>query len=171
MVRVAVGTFIAFMIFSASSHAAWFVRLDSANRLVVTGIATDNEGVSSTVTLTCTEGPFAVEILTRSNVQKDDLPSYSGTQVTIAYQVKGGEVKKLQLTGVPVVVAGGVLGIVSDLSMEQSKAVFTSIGRGYPLELEIMHPELLHDVGKKLITKENFPQAQIAISDHCQGFQ
>jgi hypothetical protein len=171
MTRIAVATLVAFMMFATSGSAAWFARLDSGDRLAITGIATDKDGVSSTVTLTCADGWFAVEVLTRSNAQLVDLSSYSGTKVAISYKVRGGEVKKMQVEGVPKLVAGGILGIVSDLSVEQSRAVFASIARGYPLDIEIAHPDLIYDVGRKHIAAENFSQATIATSDHCQGLK
>lgn len=62
----------------------------------------------------------------------------------------------MQIEDVPAVVAGGILGIVSDLSVEQSSAVFTSTARGYPLDIEIAHPELIYDVVREHIAAENF---------------
>lgn len=61
MTRIAVATLVAFMMFATSGSAAWFARLDSGDRLAITGIATDKDGVSSTVTLTCADGRFAAQ--------------------------------------------------------------------------------------------------------------
>lgn len=153
------------------SWAAWFARLDSANKLVVTGIATDKDGVASTVTLTCDAGRFGLEVLTRFNAQDDDLPIYTGTKIVLAYKTKEGEVRKMGVEGTPKVFVGDVLGIVAALSVEQSQAVYRSIARGYRLDVELIHPELIHDVGLKQVFSEGFVQALLGISEHCEGFK
>lgn len=128
----------------APANAAWFARLDSAGKLVVTGIAKDADDVSSTVTLICHKDKFSLEILTRNSAEQDDLPIFVGTKVALSYKIKGGEVRKMGLEGTPQVFVGGILGIVSTLTAEQSQAIYQSISRGYRLDVELIHPELIH---------------------------
>lgn len=68
---------------------------------------------------------------------------------------------------------GNALGIVSVLSAEQSRAPFTSIGRGSRVEMELVHPELDPDVttNTKKIYSGGFTQVFLAIHEHCPDFR
>lgn len=166
MILAAVAT----MMLSEQTHAAWFARLDSASKLVVTGFATDSDGLSSTVTLTCNAAKFGIEISTNMNAGQEDLPLYAGTKIVLSYKTKDGEARKLGIEGTPIQVGGG-LGLVGSLSGEQSQAIYKSIGKGYRLDVELIHPELMNDARVKQVFSEGFVRALLAIHEHCEGFQ
>ncbi|MEH0293039.1 hypothetical protein V6R98_14510 [Agrobacterium sp. CCNWLW71] len=71
------------------------------------------------------------------------------------------------MDGTPQVFVGGILGIVSTLTAEQSQAIYQSISRGYRLDVELIHPELIHDIGLKKVFSENYVQAFMGIREHC----
>ncbi|WP_245440070.1 hypothetical protein [Mesorhizobium sp. Z1-4] len=154
---------------SASAHAEWFAHLDSADRLIITGVATNNDGLLSALMLTCVGGRLVAEISTQHNADSDDLPFYTGTKVVLGYKTREGAPRKMGLDGTPVVLPGGILGIVVALSDEQSEAIYTSIGRGNRLDVELVHPELIYDVGVKKVYSGGFTTAFLAMHDHCSG--
>jgi primosomal replication protein N len=160
---------VATIILSGQTNAAWFARLDSASNLVVTGFATDSGGLSSMVTLTCKAAKFGIEISTNMNAGKEDLPLYAGNKIVLSYKTEDGEVRKLGVEGTPTQVGGG-LSFRSSLSSEQSQAIYRSIGKGYRLDVELVHPELATESGVKQVFSEGFVRALLAIQEHCGGF-
>lgn len=92
-------------------------------------------------------------------------------KIAISYKRKGGELRKVGLEASPRLSAGGGLVIAGELSPEQSRSVYDSIARGYRLDVELLHPELIHDIGVKKIFNENFVQAALSIRDNCSGFK
>jgi hypothetical protein len=158
---------------AADARADWFARLDNSNQLVITGVATEDSGILSTITLTCDKGRFKAEVLTLQNATKEDLPNYEGVKVIFAYKTRQGDKLKMGLDGEPVLLLGNGLGIVSNLTEEQSKALYTSIVRGNRLDMELVHPDLDPDITTtpKKIYSGGFTQFALAMSEHCPGFE
>ncbi|MQW90246.1 hypothetical protein [Sinorhizobium saheli] len=65
------------------AHADWFARLNSGNKLVLTGVATDENGILSAITLTCDSSRLKAEIPTLQNASKDELSTYKYARLTI----------------------------------------------------------------------------------------
>lgn len=170
MLKSVLAVAIVSIVSAASANAAWFARLDTAGTLVVTGIAKDADDISSTVTLICSGDKFSLEILTRNNAEKNDLPVFADAKVALRYKLKGGDVRQMKLKGTPQVSAGGILSIASTLTAVQSQEIYQSISRGYRLDVELQHPELIHDIGVKTVFSENYVQASMGIHEHCKGF-
>jgi hypothetical protein len=158
---------------ATSANAEWFARLDSGNKLIVTGVATDDNGVLSAITLTCDSNRLKAEVLTLQNASMDDLPTYKGVKVILGYKTRQGDKLRMGLDGEPVPLLGNALGIVSTLTEEQSQALYTSISRGNRLDMELVHPDLDPDVttNAKKVYSGGFPQAGQAMREHCAGFE
>lgn len=156
-----------------SASADWFARLDSNNKLVLTAVATDENGILSAITLTCDSSRLKAEILTLQNATNDELSNYQGVKVILGYKTRQGEKLKMGLDGEPVLMLGNALGIVSTLTEEQSQALYTSISRGNRLDLELVHPDLDTDVtaNAKKVYSGGFPQAGQAMREHCPDFE
>lgn len=155
----------------ADANADWFARFDSSNRLVVTGVATDDNGVLSPITLTCDGNRLTAEILTLQNATKEDVPTYEGVKVKLGYKAKNGDKQKMGLDSAPVLLPGNALGIVSVLSADQSQAIYTALGRGSRVDLELVHPELDPDITTKKVYAWGSSQALLSMHEHCPGLE
>ena len=156
---------------TSSAEASWFARLDSAGRLIVTGIATDENSILSPITLTCADGRLTAEILTQLNTTKDELPTYSGAKIILGYKTANADKTKMGLDAEPVLLIGNALGLVSKLSAEQSQAIYTAISRGTRIDLELVHPQFDYDLTPKKIYAGGSTQAFSAMNEHCSAFE
>ena len=156
-------------VIATSAYADWFTRLDSAGRLVVTGIAVDENRLLSAVTLSCSDGELYAEITTTHNAREDDRQYYFGTKVIFTYKTRDGEIRKLGLDGTPLIQPGNVLAITAKLTNEQSRAIYTSIGVGNRLDVELIHPNLIYETGVKTVYSSGFPQALQGMYHYCPG--
>lgn len=156
-------------VMTAEASAAWFARLDSGGKLIITGVAVNPDQTNTAVYLTCTGSRFNIEVLTVFNAKADELSYFKGTKVYLGYKTKTGDKKKMVLNGEPVVSAGGALSIRADLDDEESSAIYNSIGRGNRLDVELAHAELTDDKGVKMVFAEGFSTTTLAISAECPG--
>ncbi|CAN7261362.1 hypothetical protein LJR098_001090 [Rhizobium sp. LjRoot98] len=168
MRRIALAATIIATLISSEASAAWFARLDSAGKLVVTGVATNPDATSTAIYLTCNGNRLDIEVLTVMNAKPDELTYFKGTKMLLGYKIKGDQ-KELGVDAEPVVSAGGALSIRADLTPEQSGAIADSIGRGYRLDVAVVHPELGDDKGFKAVMSEGFTTATLALAEHCPG--
>ncbi|MBY3123480.1 hypothetical protein [Rhizobium laguerreae] len=166
-----VAFFVAIFLSATSVSAAWFARLDSGGRLVVTGVAVNPDETNTAVYLTCSGETFDIEVLTVFNAKSDELSYFKGTKVILGYKTKTGDEKKMGLDGEPVVSAGGALSIRANLTSEQSSAINDSIGRGRRLDVELVHPELTDDKGVKKVLAEGFTTMTLAIAAECPSIK
>jgi hypothetical protein len=167
----AIAAVLALLMTAPAASAAWFAHLDSAGKLMIVGVSQDPDGVSSALTLTCADQKFTIDVTTRNVGKPEDLPSYEGAKIILGYKTRDGEQQKLGLDGKPVILPGDVLAIQSTLTVDQTQAVYQSIGGGYRLDVELVQPELQTDIGVKKFYAEGFTVALMAIHDHCQGME
>ncbi|EJC75757.1 hypothetical protein Rleg10DRAFT_5602 [Rhizobium leguminosarum bv. trifolii WSM2012] len=156
---------------ATNASAAWFARVDSGGKLVITGVAVNPDETNTAVYLTCRGETFDIEVLTVFNAKSYELSYFKGTKVILGYKTKTGDEKKMGLDGEPVVSAGGALSIRATLTGEQSSAINDSIGRGYRLDVELVHPELTDDTGVKKVLTEGFATMTLAIAAECPAIK
>jgi hypothetical protein len=154
-------------VIATDSSAAWFARVDSGGKLVITGVAVNPDETNTAVFLTCSGETFDIEVLTVLYVKSDELSYFKGTKVILGYKTKTGDERKMGLDGEPGVSAGGALSIRATLTSEQSSAINDSIGRGRRLDVELVHPELTDDKGVKKVLAEGFTTMMLAIAAEC----
>lgn len=156
---------------ASSADANWFARLDSAGRLIVSGIATDDNSIMSPITLTCADGRLTAEVLTQLNTTKEELPTYAAAKIILGYKTANGDKTKMGLDAEPVLVTGNALGLVSKLSVEQSQAIYTAISHGTRIDLELVHPQFDYDLTPKKIYAAGSTQAYRAMNEHCPALE
>ncbi|WP_343226780.1 hypothetical protein [Rhizobium laguerreae] len=151
----------------ATSHAEWFARTDIGGRLVLTGIAVNPDKTSTATYLICDGALLTLEVLTVNSAKPAELPDYKGTKIVLGYKTREGDQRKVGLDGEPIISAGDALSIRASLTAEQSSAIAASIGRGYRLDVEIIHPELSADRGVKIVSSGASITALQAIAAGC----
>lgn len=167
MIRTTIGI-IAWLVFSCHiGQAAWYPRLDSGGKLIVTGVAINPDKTTTAIYLTCSAERLKLEVLTAFNGEADDLVSFAGTKIILGFKNELGESKKMGLEGVPVVSAGGLLSVDAELTSEQSRMLAKSIARGYRLDVELVHTALVSDRGAKAIMSDGYTGALLAMAENC----
>lgn len=157
----------ALVLASSNASADWFPRVNEGGKLVITGVAVDPQDVSNAVYLTCKDDKFALTVLTLQNASEDDLSSYSGAKVIFASRNKEGDPVKFGADGEPVLNAGDILAIRTELTSAQSSQMLEFIARGQRVDVELVHSELTSDQGPKKVYSGGFTTALVALSKFC----
>ncbi len=153
---------------STTAHAGWFARLDSAGKLILTGVGDNPDETQTVVYLTCEGDRLDLEAVIAFSAKQSELESYQGAKVILGYKSKDGERKRLGLDAVPRVLPGHTLSLIAHMSSDQSSKIASNIVRGDRLDFELVHPELGSDLGVKKVFNDTLVSS-FALREQCPG--
>ncbi|AGS25634.1 hypothetical protein [Rhizobium etli] len=158
-----------------SAHAAWFVRKDAGDSLVVTAVATDDSGSPNGIYLSCTGQSLEVTIPTSLSVDSfgfDPQPQLASMHPTVIFSAEV-EDRSLQRFANPGDALGdavdGHVSVKTRLGGPEAVLLIKWIADGRRIGVETADVHFQPAQGSLRIEPTGFAQASAAIKKFCES--
>ncbi|TBD71609.1 hypothetical protein [Rhizobium ruizarguesonis] len=158
-----------------SAHAAWFVRKDAGDRLVVTAVATDDSGTPNGIYLSCTGPSLEMTIPTSLPVDSfgfDPQPRIAKMHPTVIFSAEV-ENRSLQRFATPGDALGDALdshvSVRTRLAGPEAVLLTKWIADGRKIDVETADVDFQPAQGRLSIEPTGFSQASSAIEKFCKS--